>query len=96
MSRRAMTLVGALLGGAVAVSVAFMLGMRAPNTDWLKNMLASGSATIDHEGQTYLVGDPLEVRPGGHSSPALGEATSSHRCQGWADSASTVREWVHD
>ena len=31
-------------------------------TDWLKNLLASGTATIVHEGETYAVDQP-EVRP---------------------------------
>jgi deazaflavin-dependent oxidoreductase (nitroreductase family) len=29
-----------------------------PNTDWLKNVLAGGSATIEHEGRTYPVDRP--------------------------------------
>jgi deazaflavin-dependent oxidoreductase (nitroreductase family) len=29
-----------------------------PNTDWLKNVLASGSASIVHEGRTYEVDHP--------------------------------------
>jgi deazaflavin-dependent oxidoreductase (nitroreductase family) len=33
-----------------------------PNTDWLKNVLASGSATVVHEGVTYPVDRP-EVVP---------------------------------
>jgi deazaflavin-dependent oxidoreductase (nitroreductase family) len=33
-----------------------------PNTDWLKNVLASGSATIAHEGDSYRVDRP-EVVP---------------------------------
>jgi deazaflavin-dependent oxidoreductase (nitroreductase family) len=33
-----------------------------PNTDWLKNVLASGSATVVHEGGTYPVDRP-EVVP---------------------------------
>ncbi len=33
-----------------------------PNTDWLKNVLASGSATIEHEGRTYAVDRPEIVR----------------------------------
>ena len=28
------------------------------NTDWLRNVLASGSATIEHEGRAYPVGRP--------------------------------------
>ena len=33
-----------------------------PNTDWLKNVVASGSATVVHEGSTYLVDHP-EIVP---------------------------------
>jgi deazaflavin-dependent oxidoreductase (nitroreductase family) len=33
-----------------------------PNTDWLKNVLASGEATITHDGSTYRVDRP-EVIP---------------------------------
>ena len=29
-----------------------------PNTDWLKNVLASGSASIEHEGRVVAVTDP--------------------------------------
>jgi deazaflavin-dependent oxidoreductase (nitroreductase family) len=29
-----------------------------PSADWVKNVLASGSATIVHEGQTYAVDEP--------------------------------------
>jgi len=32
------------------------------NTDWLKNVLASGTATIVHDGKTHVVGNP-EVVP---------------------------------
>jgi deazaflavin-dependent oxidoreductase (nitroreductase family) len=32
-----------------------------PNTDWLKNVLTSRSATIVHEGRTYRVGRPEVV-----------------------------------
>jgi deazaflavin-dependent oxidoreductase (nitroreductase family) len=32
------------------------------NTDWLKNVLASGSATIVHDGKTHAVGKPEVVR----------------------------------
>jgi deazaflavin-dependent oxidoreductase (nitroreductase family) len=128
MSRRTMTLVGALFVGLLTVSIAFLLGMRArsprvlnavrrvnraifnplqmrsagtpgayasvirhtgrtsgrpygtpvgavatddgfvivlvygSDTDWLKNVLASGSATIVNEGRTYRVDQP-EVIP---------------------------------
>jgi deazaflavin-dependent oxidoreductase (nitroreductase family) len=39
-----------------------------PNTDWLKNVLASGSATIVHDGSEHAVGQPEVIE--------LAEATS--------------------
>src|SRR6267143_1895106 len=38
------------------------------NTDWLKNVLASGSATIVHEGNTYRVDRP-EIVPAFMAAP---------------------------
>jgi deazaflavin-dependent oxidoreductase (nitroreductase family) len=41
---------------AVATDDGFVIALPyGPNTDWLKNVLASGSATIVHEGNTYRV-----------------------------------------
>jgi len=44
---------------AVATDDGFVIALPyGPNTDWLKNVLASGSATIVHEGNTYPVDGP--------------------------------------
>jgi deazaflavin-dependent oxidoreductase (nitroreductase family) len=49
--------------GAVATDDGFVIALPyGPNTDWLKNVLASGSATIVDEGDTYDVDRP-EVVP---------------------------------
>jgi deazaflavin-dependent oxidoreductase (nitroreductase family) len=49
--------------GAVATDDGFVIALPyGPNTDWLKNVLASGSATIVDEGNTYDVDRP-EVVP---------------------------------
>ena len=48
---------------AVATDDGFVIALPyGLNTDWLKNVLASGSATIVDEGKTYLVDHP-EVVP---------------------------------
>src|ERR687897_802668 len=48
---------------AVATDDGFVIALPyGPNTDWLKNVLAMESATIVHEGETYLVDRP-EVVP---------------------------------
>ena len=48
---------------AVATEDGFVIAIvYGSRTDWLKNVLASGSATIVHEGRTYLVEQP-EVIP---------------------------------
>jgi deazaflavin-dependent oxidoreductase (nitroreductase family) len=39
-----------------------------PNTDWLKNVTAAGSATLVHDGQTHRVDRP-EVVPVAEASP---------------------------
>jgi len=45
--------------GAVAVDDGFVIAlMYGSRTNWLQNVLASGSATIVHEGQTYEVDQP--------------------------------------
>jgi deazaflavin-dependent oxidoreductase (nitroreductase family) len=47
---------------AVATDEGFVIALPyGPNTDWLKNVLASGSATIFHEGNTYPVDRPKIV-----------------------------------
>jgi deazaflavin-dependent oxidoreductase (nitroreductase family) len=44
---------------AVATDDGFVIALPyGPNTDWLKNVLVSGSATIVHEGTTYRVDRP--------------------------------------
>ena len=48
---------------AVTTDDGFVIALPyGPNTDWLKNVLASRSATIVHEGSTYQVHQP-EVVP---------------------------------
>jgi deazaflavin-dependent oxidoreductase (nitroreductase family) len=48
---------------AVATDDGFVIALPyGPNTDWLKNVLASGSANIVHDGATYHVERP-EVVP---------------------------------
>ena len=47
---------------AVATDDGFVIALPyGPNTDWLKNVLASGSATIAHEGTTQRVDRPEVV-----------------------------------
>ena len=41
-----------------------------PGTDWLKNVIASGSATIVHEGNTYRVDQP-ELVPAAVAAPHM-------------------------
>ena len=46
----------------------FVIGLPyGPNTDWLKNVLASGSATLMHDGRSYPC-DELEVVPMGEAA----------------------------
>ena len=53
---------------AVATEDGFVIALPyGPNTDWLKNVLASGSATIVHEGNEHAVDQPAVI--------ALAEAT---------------------
>jgi hypothetical protein len=48
--------------GAVAVDDGFVIAlMYGSRTNWLQNVLASGSATIVHEGQTYEVDQPALI-----------------------------------
>lgn len=48
--------------GAVATDDGFVIALPyGSNTDWLKNVLASGSATIVDEGNTYRVDQPVVV-----------------------------------
>jgi deazaflavin-dependent oxidoreductase (nitroreductase family) len=59
--------------GAVATADGFVIALPyGTNTDWLKNVLASGSATIVDEGSTYDVDRPQVVpmaEAGHHFSP---------------------------
>jgi deazaflavin-dependent oxidoreductase (nitroreductase family) len=59
--------------GAVATGDGFVIALPyGPNTDWLKNVLASGSAIIVDEGTTYDVDRPRVVplvEAGHHFSP---------------------------
>jgi deazaflavin-dependent oxidoreductase (nitroreductase family) len=59
--------------GAVATGDGFVIALPyGPNTDWLKNVLASGSAIIVDEGTTYDVDRPQVVPmadAGHHFSP---------------------------
>jgi deazaflavin-dependent oxidoreductase (nitroreductase family) len=49
--------------GAVPTDDGFVIALvYGPHTDWLKNVLASGSATIVHEGRSHRVDQP-EVIP---------------------------------
>lgn len=49
--------------GAVATEDGFVIALvYGLNTDWLQNVLASGSTTLVHEGRTYRVDHP-EVLP---------------------------------
>ncbi len=54
---------------AVATPDGFVIALPyGDNTDWLKNVVASGSATIVHEGETYEVDQP-EVVPMSVAAP---------------------------
>jgi len=54
---------------AVATNDGFVIALPyGRNTDWLKNVLASGSATIVHEGNTYRVNRP-EIVPAFMAAP---------------------------
>jgi deazaflavin-dependent oxidoreductase (nitroreductase family) len=49
--------------GAVETDDGFLVAVvYGPRTNWLRNVLAAGSATIVHEGHTYAVDDP-EIVP---------------------------------
>lgn len=54
---------------AVPTAEGFVIALPyGPNTDWLKNVLVRGSATIVHEGDTYLVDRP-EIVPTSVAAP---------------------------
>jgi deazaflavin-dependent oxidoreductase (nitroreductase family) len=49
--------------GAVPVEDGFLIALvYGPRTNWLRNVLAAGTATIVHEGRTYAVDQP-EILP---------------------------------
>jgi deazaflavin-dependent oxidoreductase (nitroreductase family) len=49
----------------------FVIGMvYGPATDWVRNLRASGSATIVHQGRTYAVSEP-EIVPAASAAPYL-------------------------
>lgn len=55
--------------GAVTTDDGFVIALPyGPNTDWLKNVLASGTATIVDGGNTYQVGHP-EIVPTAVADP---------------------------
>jgi deazaflavin-dependent oxidoreductase (nitroreductase family) len=67
--------------GAVATGDGFVIALvYGPNTDWLKNVLASGSATIVNEGRTYEVERP-EVIPMAAAAAYL--SAGDQRTQRW-------------
>jgi deazaflavin-dependent oxidoreductase (nitroreductase family) len=71
MSRRTSGRPYATHVGAVATDEGFVIALvYGSETDWLKNVLASGSATIVHEGSTYRVDEP-EVVPIGTAAAYL-------------------------
>ena len=54
---------------AIATDDGFVIALPyGPNTDWLKNVLASGSATIAHDGNTHRVDRP-EIIPMSVAAP---------------------------
>jgi deazaflavin-dependent oxidoreductase (nitroreductase family) len=65
--------------GVVAADDGFLIAlMYGSRTNWLQNVLASGSATIVHEGQTYAVDQP-EIIP----MPAVAARFASSDQQGF-------------
>jgi deazaflavin-dependent oxidoreductase (nitroreductase family) len=59
--------------GAEATGDGFVIGLvYGTETDWLKNVLASGSAVVVNDGQTYQVGQPEVI-----SLQAAGDAFSA-------------------
>jgi len=82
--------------GAVATGDGFVIALPyGPNTDWLKNVLVSGSAIIVDEGTAYDVDRPHVVpmaEAGHHFSP---EDQRAHRMFG-VDDCLRVRRVVQD
>jgi deazaflavin-dependent oxidoreductase (nitroreductase family) len=59
--------------GAVATDDGFVIGLvYGPRTDWLRNVLAAGGATVVHEGRTVEVDRP-EVVPTASMAAAFGD-----------------------
>jgi deazaflavin-dependent oxidoreductase (nitroreductase family) len=59
--------------GAFATDDGFVIALPyGSDPDWLKNVMASGSATVVHEGGTYRVDRP-ELIPTGDAAPYLPE-----------------------
>lgn len=66
------------------------------NTDWLKNVLASGSATIVHEGNTFRVDRP-EVVPASVATPLFSSTDQrTHRLFGVDECLLVRRAEPHD
>jgi deazaflavin-dependent oxidoreductase (nitroreductase family) len=66
--------------GAVATEDGFVIMLvYGENTDWLKNVLASGAATIVHEGRTYAVDRPEVVPTEAVASYLSASARRNHR-----------------
>ena len=82
---------------AVATDDGFVIALPyGPNTDWLKNVLASGSATIVHEGNTYRVDRP-EVVPASVATPLFSSADQrTHRLFGVDECLLVRRAEPHD
>ena len=62
---------------AVATDGGFVIALPyGPNTDWLKNVLASGSATIVHEGHRAHGRPACDHRPGRRHVPVLAQRSA--------------------
>lgn len=69
--------------GAVATDDGFVIALPyGPNTDWLKNVLASGSAVIVDEGNMYDVDQPEVVAIAVESDSFSPEDQRAHRVFG--------------
>jgi len=69
--------------GAVATDDGFVIALvYGPRTDWLANVLASGSATIVNEGRTYQVDQPEVVPIAAAAAHLSASDQRSHRLIG--------------
>lgn len=69
--------------GAVATDDGFVIALPyGPNTDWLKNVLASGSAVIVDDGNTYEVDQPEVVALAVEAGSFSPEDQRAHRIFG--------------